>query len=53
MQSINNQNIHREIPLCLSFNNLDAYIMGKNENKHLIFALTKNNKKVLEMHKNF
>ena len=27
MQSINNQNIDREVPLCLSFNNLDACII--------------------------
>ena len=35
MQSINNQNIDREIPLCLSFNNVDAYITEENENKYL------------------
>ena len=51
MQSINNQNIDREIPLCLSFNDVDAYITEENENKYLIIALTENNKKVLELYK--
>ena len=51
MQSITNQNIDREIPLCLSFSNVDAYIVEENENKYLIFALTKNNTKVLQLHK--
>ena len=46
MGSINNQNIDSENPLCLIFNNVDAYIIEEiNENKYLIFALTKNNKK--------
>ena len=49
MQSINNQNIEGEIPLCLSFNNVDAYIIEESENKYIIFALTENNKKVLEL----
>ena len=49
MQSINNQNIDREIPLCLSFNNVDAYIIEESESKYIIFALTENNKKVLEL----
>ena len=51
MQSINNQNIDRRIPLCLSFSDVDAYIIKENENKYLIFALTKNNKVVLELYK--
>ena len=51
MQSINNQNIDKEITFCLSFNNVDAYIIEENENKSLIFALTENNKKVLELYK--
>ena len=42
MQSINNQNIDREIPLCLSFSDVDAYIIEKNESKYFIFALTEN-----------
>ena len=46
MRSINNQNIDREIPLCLSFIAVDAYIIEENENKYLIFALTENNKSV-------
>ena len=41
MQSINNQNIDRKIPLCLSFSNVDAWIIEENENKYLILALTK------------
>ena len=51
MQSINNQNIDRKIPVCLSFSNVDVYIIEENENKYLIFALTENNKKVLEPYK--
>ena len=27
MQSINNQNIDKEVPLCFSFGDVDAYIM--------------------------
>ena len=50
MQSINNQKIDKEIPLCLTFN-VDAYIIEENGNKHLIIALTKDNKKVLELYK--
>ena len=37
MQSINNQNIDKGIPLCFSFNDVDAYIIEENENKYLIF----------------
>ena len=51
MQSINNQKSDREIPLCLSFSNLDAYIIEENGNKYLIFALTKNERKMLELYK--
>ena len=51
MQSINNQNIDRVIPLCLSFNNIDAYIIEENENKYLIFSLKENNQKVLELYR--
>ena len=51
MQCINNQNIDKEIPLCLSFSNVDAYIIEESGNKYLIFGLTKNNKKVLELYK--
>ena len=48
-KNIDNQNIDTELPLCLSFNDINAYI----ENKYLIFALTENNRKMLEMHKKF
>ena len=37
--------------LCLSFDNVDAYIIEENENKNLIFALAKNNKEVLELYR--
>ena len=49
MEIINNQNIDRENPLCLSFSDVDAYIIVESGNKYLIFALTKTNKKVLEI----
>ena len=46
MEGINKQNIVSENLLCLIFSNVDAYnIEESNENKYLIFALTKNNKK--------
>ena len=45
MQSINNQNIDKEIPLCLILSDVNAYIVQENENKYLIFALTEINKK--------
>ena len=51
MQSINNQNVDRAIPLRLTFSDVDAYIIEENENKYLIFALTENNKAVLEPYK--
>ena len=53
MQSINNQNINKEVPLCLSFIDVDAYIIEENQNKYLIFALTENNKEMLELYKKF
>ena len=31
MQSINNQKIDREIPLCLSFGDVHTYIIEKNK----------------------
>ena len=46
MQSINNQNIDKKVPLCLSFSDVDAYIIEENENKYLVLALTENNKEV-------
>ena len=51
VESINNQNIDSENPLCHSFSDADAYIIEESESKYLIYALTKNNKKVLEIHK--
>ena len=51
MDSIN-KNIDSENPLCLTFSDVDAYIIEKgNENKYLIFALMKNNKKLLGIYK--
>ena len=47
MQSINNQNIHSENPLCLSVSDVDPYIIEESGNKYLVFALTKKNKRVL------
>ena len=44
-QNINNQNINNEVPLCICFSDVRAYIIEENENKYLIFALAKNNKK--------
>ena len=51
-QNIDNQNTDNELPLCLSFSSVDAYIIEENENKCLIFALTEKNKKMLEMYEN-
>ena len=51
MQSINNQNIDREIPLCLSVSDVDPCIIEENENKYLVFALTDNGKEVSELYK--
>ena len=31
MQGINNQSIDKEVPLCLSFSDVDAYIFEENE----------------------
>ena len=46
MQSINNQNIDKEVPRCLSLSDIYAYIIEENENKYLILGLTENNKEV-------
>ena len=51
MQSANNQNIDKDIPLCLSFSDADAHIIEENENKYLIFALPEINKEVLHAYK--
>ena len=44
-QNIDNQNIDNELPFCLSFSDVNAYIIEENENKYLVFALTESNKK--------
>ena len=36
MECINNPNVDREIPLCVSLSDVDAYIIEENENKYLI-----------------
>ena len=52
MESINNQNIDSEDPFCLIFSDDDVYIIEENnENKYLVFALRKNNKKVLGIYR--
>ena len=52
MESINNQNIDSENSLCLILNDVDGYIIEiSNENKTLVFALIKNNKKVLSIYR--
>ena len=48
MKSLNHENIDTENPLCLSFNDVDRYIIEESNGcKYLIFASTNNNKKVL------
>ena len=44
-QNINNQNMNTELPLCLSFSDVRAYIIEENKNRYFAFALTKNNRK--------
>ena len=51
MQSINNQNIDKEVSLCLNFSDVDAYIIEENENEYLALVLTENNREVLEPYK--
>ena len=51
MQSINNQNIDKEVPLYLSFSDVGVYIIAKNENKYLVFTLIENNKEMLQLYK--
>ena len=52
MKSINNRNVDSENPFCLTFSDVDTYIIEEgNENKCLLFALTKNNKKVLGIYR--
>ena len=52
-QNISDQYIDRELPLCFSFSSLDAHIIEENKDKYLVFALTENNKEMLEVYKNF
>ena len=49
MESINNQNSDSESLLCLTCSDVDAYIIEESRNKYLIFALTENIKKLLEL----
>ena len=49
--NINNQNIYNKLPLCLSFSDVDAYIIEENKNKYLIFASRENNRKMFKMYK--
>ena len=49
-QNIDNQKIYNELSLCLSFNDINAYVIEENENKYLIFALTENKRRMLEMY---
>ena len=51
MESINNQNIDKEVPLSRSFSNVDAHIIDESRSKCLILALTENKKEVLELYK--
>ena len=44
-KNIINQTIENELSLCLNFSDVNAYIIEENENKYLIIALTKNNRK--------
>ena len=50
-QHINNPNIDKELPPCISFSDVRAYIIKVNENKYLIFVLTENNKNFLNIYK--
>ena len=51
MQNIDNENIDNEVPICLNFGDVNAYIIEEDENKYLNFALTENNRKLLEIYK--
>ena len=51
MESNNNQNIDTENPLCPNFTDVEAHIIEESGARYLIFALTKKNKKVLEIHR--
>ena len=45
------QSIDGKVPLYLRFSDVDAYFIEENEDKYLAFALTENNKEVLELSK--
>ena len=48
IKSLEHINIDSESPLCIIFNDVDAYIIEENNGyKYLIFACTNKNKKVL------
>ena len=51
MKYIMMQNIDKEVPLCLSFSDVDTYIIEENESKYLILALIEDNKGALELYK--
>ena len=44
------ENTYEKAPRCLRFSDLDAYFIEENENKYLVFALTENDKKMLELY---
>ena len=47
MKSLDSENIDRENPLCIIFDNVDGYIIEEsNRHKYLLFASTKDNKKI-------
>ena len=50
-QNIADHCIDREFPLCFRFSSLNAYMIEENQSKYLVFALTENNKKGLEIYK--
>ena len=47
LESINNQNIDSENPLCLSLSDVDAYIIAESGNNYVLFALIKKRKQML------
>ena len=51
MESIDNQNVDSDDTLCFSFSDANAYVIEESGNKYLILALSKKNKKVLEIYK--
>ena len=53
VQRVHNKNINKEVPLCLSFSDVDAYIFDENQNKYLVSALRDSNKIFYSHTKNF